>query len=265
MFLSFIVAFTFLGNCKKKEDPKPEQILGTRYSRFDQYIYSRAASKKKSDRVTLVYALEEVTGLEVVDEKKKRYLKLKTVTGKEGYAPLKNFADGVWFVIKEGANAFRKPTPTAGTRGKLNVASICYIEDIQADWVNSRCLSAHIKDGKLEDWSDVWIQPKDSHFSQDPLIGQTALLIREATKYLLKADDYGPDYDALRKKAKEKLMEAFDRDDVYKDYIIKLAEEKRLYLPNTGMEEPQQEYPDPRYNQNSNQPYSPNQTYPNRY
>ncbi|MCP5493596.1 MAG: lipoprotein LenA [Leptospiraceae bacterium] len=257
--LFFIILISFLGVCKKNETQKPEQILGTRYSRFDQYIYSRAGSSKKADKVALVYALEEVTGLEVVEEKKTQYLKLKTVTGKEGYAPFKNFTEGVWFVVKEGANAFRKPTPTAGTKGKLNVGSICFIEEEQADWVNARCLSAHIKDGELEDWNDVWIQPSEAYFSKDPLIGQTALLIREATKLLLKTDSFGPDHDSLMSKAKEKLTAAYEKDDIYKGYIIKLAEEKKIYFSNQGEAEIQQPQNNQGYPQENNQPYNPNQ------
>jgi lipoprotein LenA len=212
-----------LAFCKQKSKEPEAQILGTRYSKVDQHITSIPGSPKKEHRVTLVYALEEVNVLEKMSQDKKDYFKLSTVTGKEGYALASNFSEAVLFVTKDGLSAFRKPTLTAGTKGKFALGAICFVKEIQGDWANVDCLTASIKDEIVEDWYDVWIQTSDERISKDPLLGQTALLLREAYKIIGKANKTsGTDRDKLLVDAKDRLMKANEKEDILQPTVLSL-------------------------------------------
>jgi lipoprotein LenA len=167
-----------------------------------------------------VYALEEVNVLEKITHDKKDFYKLSTVTGKEGYSLASNFSEAVLFVVKEGLSAFRKPTLTAGTKGKFNLGSICFVKEIQGEWANVDCLTASVKDGAVEDWFDVWIQTSDERLSKDPLLGQTALLLREGYKIIYKANKLtGSDRDKVLLDAKDRLMKASEKEDILQPVI----------------------------------------------
>ena len=134
--------------------------------------------------------------------------------------PASNFSEAVLFVVKEGLSAFRKPTLTAGTKGKFNLGSICFVKEIQGEWANVDCLTASVKDGVVEDWFDVWIQTSDERLSKDPLLGQTSLLLREAYKIIYKANKLtGTDRDKLLLDAKDKLMKASEKEDILQPVI----------------------------------------------
>lgn len=214
-FLFILLTLPILAFCKEKTKEPEVQILGTRYSKIDQHISSVIGSIKKEHRVSLVYALEEVTVLEKISHDSKEYFKLSTVTGKEGYSLSSNFAEGVLFVVKDGLNAFRKPTLTAGTKGKFDLGSICFVKEIQGEWANVDCLTASVKDGQVEDWFDVWIQSADERLSRDPLLGQTALLLREGYKLIIKANKLsGTARDKMLVEAKDRLMKANEKEDI---------------------------------------------------
>ena len=218
--LLILVSLLLVVLCKPKTKEAEAQILGTRYSKIDQHISSIAGSAKKEHRVTLVYALEEVNVLEKVTEDKKDFYKLSTVTGKEGYSLASNFSEAVLFVVKDGLSAFRKPTLTAGTKGKFALGSICFVKEIQGEWANVDCLTSSVKDGLVEDWYDVWIQAADERLSKDPLLGQTALLVREAYKIIAKANKLtGTDRDKLLLDAKDRLMKAYEKEDVLQPVV----------------------------------------------
>jgi lipoprotein LenA len=219
------------------------QILGTRYSKIDQHISSIPGSAKKEHRVTLVYALEEVNVLEKVTEDKKDFYKLSTVTGKEGYSLASNFSEAVLFVVKDGLSAFRKPTLTAGTKGKFALGSICFVKEIQGEWANVDCLTSSVKDGLVEDWYDVWIQAADERLSKDPLLGQTALLIREAYKIITKANKLtGTDRDKLLLDAKDRLMKAYEKEDVLQPVVTSILIKYQMMdePPSTPVAPPEQ-------------------------
>lgn len=216
----FLLFSILLIVCKPKQKEPEAQILGTRYSKVDQHISSVIGSAKKEHRVTLVYALEEVNVLEKIMHDKKDFYKLSTVTGKEGYSLASNFSEAVLFVVKEGLSAFRKPTLTAGTKGKFNLGSICFVKEIQGEWANVDCLTASVKDGAVEDWFDVWIQTSDERLSKDPLLGQTALLLREGYKIIYKANKLtGSDRDKVLLDAKDRLMKASEKEDILQPVI----------------------------------------------
>lgn len=215
-----LISLLLLVACKPKPKEAEAQILGTRYSKIDQHITSVLGSAKKEHRVTLVYALEEVNVLEKITQDKKDFFKLSTVTGKEGYSLASNFSEAVLFVVKDGLSGFRKPTLTAGTKGKFALGSICFVKEIQGDWANVDCLTASVKDGIVEDWYDVWVQTSDDRLSKDPLLGQTALLLREAYKIIGKANKLtGLDRDKLLLDAKDKLMKATEKEDILQPVI----------------------------------------------
>lgn len=226
-----IILILFFGDCKEKKKEHDSQILGTRYSRSDQFIHARAGSLKKEDRVALVYALEEVTVQEKLEEGGKEYYKLTTVTGKQGYAPVGSFSEAVLFVVGDGIVAFRRPTLTAGTKGKLSPGAFCFIREIQGEWANADCMSAYLKDLTLEDWPDVWLQYADEKFSKNPLLGETVLLMREALKIMGKADKNPADRERFYNEAKEKLNKALEKQDALKDRV-------RLVMENFGFAVP---------------------------
>lgn len=272
--LSLLVFFLFC-KPKKKED---EQIVGTRYARFDQYVSVVLGSEKRENKKNLLYAFEEVNVKETVeykikkyyhvlnerimnysverllkdpdrdtliipyiknkqfaeiDEKEyyrlsnikqevfffdevKEYYRLTTVNGKEGFALSKNFSEAVYFVVKE-VEAFRKPTLTAGTKGKLEISAICFQKEIQGEWSNVDCLGANSTEAKLEDWYDVWVQPNSESFAKNPLLGQTALELKEVRSVLIKLAQ-GTDAEVsakLKSKAKELLTKSKERADLF--------------------------------------------------
>ncbi|MBP9885294.1 MAG: lipoprotein LenA [Leptospiraceae bacterium] len=216
-----LLTLPFLVQCKQKLTVPEVQILGTRYSKIDQHISSVIGSQKKEHRVSLVYALEEVNVLEKISQDNKDYYKLSTVTGKEGYSLASNFAEGVLFVVKEGLSAFRKPTLTAGTKGKFDLGSICFVKEIQGEWANVDCLTATVRDGQVEDWFDVWIQTTDDRLSKDPLLGQTALLLRDGYKLINKANKLsGSTRDKLLLDARDKLMKANEKEDILQPTVM---------------------------------------------
>ncbi|MBP9165425.1 MAG: lipoprotein LenA [Leptospiraceae bacterium] len=241
--LLILVSLTFFVLCKPKMKEAEAQILGTRYSKIDQHISSIPGSAKKEHRVTLVYALEEVNVLEKVTEDKKDFYKLSTVTGKEGYSLASNFSEAVLFVVKDGLSAFRKPTLTAGTKGKFALGSICFVKEIQGEWANVDCLTSSVKDGLVEDWYDVWIQAADERLSKDPLLGQTALLIREAYKIITKANKLtGTDRDKLLLDAKDRLMKAYEKEDVLQPVVTSILIKYQMMdePPSTPVAPPEQ-------------------------
>ncbi|HMV43932.1 MAG TPA: lipoprotein LenA, partial [Leptospiraceae bacterium] len=213
----------FIVTCKQKTKEPEAQILGTRYSKIDQHITSVAGSTKKEHRVTLVYALEEVNVLEKISQDNKDFFKLSTVTGKEGYAQASNFSEAVLFVVKEGLSAFRKPTLTAGTKGRFSIGAICFVKEIQGEWSNVDCITANVKDGVIEDWFDVWIQSADERLSKDPMLGQTALLIRDAYKTINKANKLtGTDREKAMIDAKDKLAKASEKEDILQPVVTSI-------------------------------------------
>lgn len=221
--LLILITIQILAFCKQKPKETEAQILGTRYSKIDQHITSLPGSAKKEHRVSLIYALEEVNVLEKLTVDKKDFYKLSTVTNKEGYSLASNFSEGVLFVTKDGLSAFRKPTLTAGTKGKFAIGSICFIKEIQGDWANVDCLTASFKDNVVEDWFDVWIQSADDRLSKDPLLGQTSLLLREAYKIISKANKTsGMEREKLLVEAKDKLMKASEKEDIFQSTITSI-------------------------------------------
>ncbi|MCB1158429.1 MAG: lipoprotein LenA [Leptospiraceae bacterium] len=228
ILLLFISLLIVVSSCKKKEEENKvdnTQILGKRYPDGNVFITSVPGSTKKQDRVALVYDLEEVTGLEIKSEGNKEYLKLKTVTGKEGYAPLDRFVEVVYFAVGDGITAFLKPTLTAPTKGKMDKGALCYIKETLSEWGRATCYSAKLTFGEVpETYYNVWIQLSDPGLSKDPMLGQTALTIRNATKVIAKAmKTENPEEAAkLRKEAKETLNKAIEKEDVFKAYAQEL-------------------------------------------
>jgi lipoprotein LenA len=214
-------------SCKQKKKDE-EQILGTRYSRFDQYVSVVLGSEKKEDKKILVYALEEVNVKEKIIHAEKEYFRLTTVNGKEAYALSKNFSEAVYFVLKT-VDAFRKPTLTAGTRGKLETSSICFQKEIQGEWGNVDCLGANSTESKLEDWYDVWIQPNSESFTKNPLLGQTALEIKMVKSILIELNK-GTLSPELAEKQKSKAKEILDKSKERADVFLELATELETKL-----------------------------------
>ncbi|MBK8394297.1 MAG: lipoprotein LenA [Leptospiraceae bacterium] len=237
----FLIILSLLLFCKDKPKEPEAQILGTRYSKIDQHIFSEIGSSKKDQRVSLIYALEEVTVLDKISHEKKDYYKLSTVTGKEGYAQATNFSEAVYFISKEGLSAFRKPTLTAGTKGKFAIGAICFVKEVQGEWANVDCITSSVKDGLVEDWYDVWIQTSDDRLSKDPLLGQTALLLREAYKIINKANKLsGSDRDKLMIVAKDKLMKANEKEDLLQPTVLSVLAKYGMIdeIPSTPTSSP---------------------------
>jgi lipoprotein LenA len=214
--------------CKNKSKQKEEQILGTRFSKIDQYIFKEAGSKKNEDKVTLVNVLEEVTALEQINKDGKDYYRLQTVTKKEGYALVQNFSEANYFIIKSGLDAFKKPTLTAGTKGKIQAGAICFQKELQAEWSNVDCLSASFANDKLEDWYDIWIQYGDDKISKDPLLGETSIFIREGFKKLSKYKQSKEETErqSLILEAKKSFQKAKDKADSLQTFV---EEQMTLY------------------------------------
>jgi lipoprotein LenA len=227
-----LVLFTFaiiLVSCKKessseKSEKEPSQIIGVRYATMYIDIYSSPGSTKKEERVTNIYALEEVTGLELVDEKGKKYLKVKTVTGKEGFALADRFVEAIYITVADGVTAFKKPTLTAPTEGKMNKAAICYMKEMQGEWGNVNCDSAKYEYGsKPVSYHNVWVQLSDTSLSKDPMLAQTAMSIRTATRSIAELST-AKDVEKAKAEIKKNLGVAIEKQDVFSAYAKEILD-----------------------------------------
>ncbi|EQA44640.1 putative lipoprotein [Leptospira broomii serovar Hurstbridge str. 5399] len=196
--LSALVVFSIftLVGCKKEVPSQQNQIVGTKYSGWDQWIYKNPGSTSKADQASLVYGMEEVSGIEIVtreetDKKGNKivteYLKLKTVDNKEGFAPAKNFFDAILFVVSEGDQTFAKNSLTSPSKGKLQRGMYCLEVEASGDFAKVRCYGSIVKGGKLTDIMDVWIQPASPNISKDPLLGDTLRNLRSASAKLIES------------------------------------------------------------------------------
>ncbi|WP_061209417.1 lipoprotein LenA [Leptospira borgpetersenii] len=207
--LFLILSFALLMIGCKKEEKKPEaQILGTRFANFDQWIYKVPGSEKKEDQVSLVYGMEEVTGLETVDMEvttKKgnstvTFIKVKTVENKEGYAPIKNFSENVYFVLNDSDDAFVKPTITANTKGKLKRGMYCFEQEVIREFSKVTCYDSILTEDKLNNYYDVWIKTVSVSLSKDALLGETVKLLKKSSQELAK-------YNSASDEEKNKILQ----------------------------------------------------------
>ncbi|WP_317660239.1 lipoprotein LenA [Leptospira borgpetersenii] len=207
--LFLILSFVLLMIGCKKEEKKPEaQILGTRFANFDQWIYKVPGSEKKEDQVSLVYGMEEVTGLETVDMEvttKKgnstvTFIKVKTVENKEGYAPIKNFSENVYFVLNDSDYAFVKPTITANTKGKLKRGMYCLEQEVIREFSKVTCYDSILTEDKLNNYYDVWIKTVSVSLSKDALLGETVKLLKKSSQELAK-------YNSASDEEKNKILQ----------------------------------------------------------
>ncbi|EMN12000.1 lipoprotein LenA [Leptospira borgpetersenii] len=207
--LFLILSFALLMIGCKKEEKKPEaQILGTRFANFDQWIYKVPGSEKKEDQVSLVYGMEEVTGLETVDMEvttKKgnstvTFIKVKTVENKEGYAPIKNFSENVYFVLNDSDYAFVKPTITANTKGKLKRGMYCLEQEVIREFSKVTCYDSILTEDKLNNYYDVWIKTVSVSLSKDALLGETVKLLKKSSQELAK-------YNSASDEEKNKILQ----------------------------------------------------------
>jgi lipoprotein LenA len=207
--------------CKPKAKVGEEQILGVRYSKFKQNIFKEMGSSKKEDIVSLLYDFEEVNVIEKLTKDEKDYYKLTTVDKKNGFGLASNFAESVYFVTRSGLDAFNKPSLTSGTKGKIMAGSVCLQKEIQAEWSNVDCQSANYNSPKLEDWYNVWIQNTDEKISKDPLLGETALLIREGYKLFIKSNAAKDEVQKLKlfEESKKSFSKAKDKVDIFASAI----------------------------------------------
>ena len=232
-----IILFSFF-SCKKAEKKVEEpQVLGTRYPDGNIWIYSIPGSQKKSDRVALVYDLEEVEGLELTkDEKGKEYLKLKTSTGKIGYGLASRFVETVFFATKTGVMAYKKPTLTAPTKGKMDKGAICYVKELQGDWSKATCYSAKSEYGqKPTTFYNAWVQNNDPNFSKNSLLGQSALSIRKAMKLI--AIGVSTNDPTKFEQATKELQAVVEKGDAFSSYATEVLDK----LSDASKNEPQTE------------------------
>ncbi|MCX7999946.1 MAG: lipoprotein LenA, partial [Leptospiraceae bacterium] len=180
IYVFILISSLLFFSCKKKESSETStsqgpQILGTRYALWNNYLTSTPGAKDSKDRVALVYRFEETTLLDKVEKDGKKYVKLKTVEGKEGFAEEKVYTEAIYVVTTSGLPAFRKPTLTAGTKGNVDAGSYCTAREIQGEWANVNCMVAKANpDGSYEDYYDIWIQVTDPKVTVDPLLNETA-------------------------------------------------------------------------------------------
>lgn len=226
---------------KKKEEAPVEQILGTKYSGGDQYVYKNPGTREKSEQVTLVYEFEEVNGLEIVshestDPKGKKtvteYLKLRTVDGKEGFGLLKNFYDAVLFVVGDGDTAFAKNSLTSPSKGKLEKGMSCFESEASGEFSKVRCYGSIVKGGKLNNLYDIWIQPVSSNISRDPLLGDSVRNLKTASLKLIelnKTTDPAKQ-EELKKSASTALKTVSEKGDIYQESANSIATEFGLTL-----------------------------------
>ncbi|TGK11739.1 lipoprotein LenA [Leptospira fletcheri] len=235
-----IIAFLFSA-CKKEQPSQQSQIVGTKYSGWDQWIYKKPGTASKAEQVTLVYGMEEVTGLEVVtheetdkkgNKKVTEYLKLKTVDNKEGFAPVKNFFDAILFVVGEGGQAFAKNSLTSPSKGKLQRGMYCLEIEESGEFAKVKCYESIVKGGKLADLHDVWIQPASPSLSRDPLLGDTLRNLRSASTKLLEAAKMQDTtkQEQLKSEAAKALKSVVEKGDQFLDDANSIATEYGLTL-----------------------------------
>ncbi|MEI7013344.1 lipoprotein LenA [Leptospira licerasiae] len=233
--------FVLLACDKKKEDAPVEQIIGTKYSGSDQYVYKKPGTREKSEQVTLIYEFEEVNGLEIVpyestDSKGNKsvteYLKLKTVDGKEGFGLLKNFYDAVLFVVADGDTAFAKNSLTSPSKGKLEKGMSCFESEASGEFAKVRCNGSIVKAGKLNNLHDIWIQPISSNISKDPLLGDSIRNLKAASLKLIELSKTTDPVkqEELKKSATAALKTVFDKGDIYQGSANSIATEFGLTL-----------------------------------
>ncbi|MCG6166242.1 lipoprotein LenA [Leptospira sp. FAT2] len=207
-FLLLSFALLIMIGCKKEEKKQEAQILGTRFANFDQWIYKVPGSDKKEDQVSLVYGMEEVTGLETVDAEvatKKgtstvTFIKVKTVENKEGYAPVKNFSENVYFVLNDSDDAFVKPTITANTKGKLKRGMYCLEQEVIGEFSKVTCYDSILTEDKLSNYYDVWIKTVSASLSKDALLGETVKLLKKSSQELSR-------YNSVSDEEKNKIIQ----------------------------------------------------------
>lgn len=228
-----VIAFIAFIGCKEKVEV-PDQIVGVRYANYTQWIYKEPGSKKKEDQVALVYGFEEVTAIESKEistpdgknEKKDVYLKLKTVDQKEGYAAASGFAEAVYFILDDNLDAFVKPTLTSGTKGKISRASYCLLKETIGEFSKVDCKETVLQEGssKLNDIYNAWIMNKETSLSNDPLLGETVKILRQASSDLLKISqqpDSADNVKIIENNLKE-LDKAIEKDDAFHDIASQL-------------------------------------------
>ncbi|XDD50254.1 lipoprotein LenA [Leptospira sp. WS92.C1] len=241
IFLILSFALLMINACKKEEKKEITQILGTRFANYDQWIYKNPGTDKKEDQVTLVYGMEEVTGLETVDvqvpTKDKKgtisvtFLKVRTVENKEGFAPVKNFSENVYFVLTESEDAFVKPTITANTKGKLKRGMYCLEQEIIGEFSKVTCYDSILVDDKLTNYYDVWIKTASPHLSKDALLGETIKLLKKASQDLVKYNSAAEEEKTkILTSATEALKKAASKQDEFLVDINNLASKYSLSL-----------------------------------
>ncbi|EKR74908.1 lipoprotein LenA [Leptospira noguchii] len=230
LILSFLLLIMI--GCKKEEKKQEAQILGNRYANFDQWIYKVPGSDKKEDQVSLVYGMEEVTGLENIDTEvttKKgtstvTYIKVKTVENKEGFAPAKNFSENVYFVLNDADDAFVKPTITANTKGKLKRGMYCLEQEVIQEFSKVTCYDSILTEDKLNNYYDVWIKTISTSLSKDPLLGETVKLLKKSSQELARYNSVSDEEkNKILQVATESLKKAAAKQDEFNTDINNLA------------------------------------------
>ncbi|EMJ98282.1 lipoprotein LenA [Leptospira alstonii] len=232
LFLILFFALLITIGCKKEEKKQEAQILGTRFANFDQWIYKVPGSDKKEDQVGLVYGMEEVTGLETVDTEvatKKgtstvTFIKVKTVENKEGYAPVKNFSENVYFVLNDSDDAFVKPTITANTKGKLKRGMYCLEQEVIGEFSKVTCYDSILTEEKLNNYYDVWIKTVSASLSKDALLGETVKLLKKSSQELSRYNSVSDEEkNKILQVATEALKKAASKQDEFNADINALA------------------------------------------
>ncbi|MFB5650378.1 lipoprotein LenA [Leptospira wolffii] len=232
------------GFCKKQEEAPVAQIVGTKYSAWNQWIYKKPGTAEKTDQVSLVYGNEEVTGLELVNHESTdakgnktsaEYLKMKTVDGKEGFALAKNFFDDVIFIIAEGDSVYAKNSLTSPTKGKLEKGMSCFESEANGDFAKVRCSASILKGGKLNSFYEVWIQtssPNLSRISSNPLLADSIRNLKTASDKILEAEKATEPakQDELKKAAAAALKTVVEKGDQFQEDATNLATEHGLVL-----------------------------------
>ncbi|TGL66150.1 lipoprotein LenA [Leptospira kmetyi] len=232
LFLILSLVILMMVGCKKEEKKPEAQILGTRFANFDQWIYKVPGSEKKEDQVSLVYGMEEVTGLETVDAEvttKKgtstvTFIKVKTVENKEGYAPVKNFSENVYFVLNDSDDAFVKPTITANTKGKLKRGMYCLEQEVIGEFSKVTCYDSILTEDKLNNYYDVWIKTVSASLSKDALLGETVKLLKKSSQELAKYNSASDEEkNKILQVATESLKKAASKQDEFAADVNTLA------------------------------------------
>ncbi|MGJ4787468.1 lipoprotein LenA [Leptospira koniambonensis] len=236
-----VLALLLFVACKKQEEAPVAQVIGTKYSGWDQWIYKKPGTTDKAEQLTLVYGNEEVSGLEVVNHESTdakgvktsvEYLKVKTVDGKEGYGLSKNFFDAVLFVVGPGDNAFAKNSLTSPSKGKLEKGMSCFELEASGDFSKVRCYASIVKAGKLETLYDVWIQGASSNISRDPILGDSIRNLKSASNKLIEASKSTDPakQEELKTAAAKALKSVAEKGDVYLEDANTIASEYGLTI-----------------------------------